>query len=122
MLGRNEGSASKACEEESGEEREAKESTVMQVAFHIPGPLREFTSRHNNVHIDVPDGATVLDALHALFSVYPGLRDRVVTEAGEVRRHVNIFVANENVRFMNGLATALPPEAEVSIVPAISGG
>ena len=94
----------------------------MQVAFHIPGPLREFTGRKNTVQVEVQAGATVLEALHALFVEYPGLRDRVLTETGETRRHVNIFVANENVRFTEGLATTIPPEAEVSIVPAISGG
>lgn len=94
----------------------------MQVVFHIPGPLRAFTGKKSTALVDVPPGATVLDALQALFVEYPGLRDRILNEAGETRRHVNIFVANENVRFLNGLATSLPAETEVSIIPAISGG
>jgi molybdopterin synthase sulfur carrier subunit len=94
----------------------------MQLSFNIPGPLREFTENRSTVQIEVKAGGNLLQALQALFSAYPGLRDRVLTEAGETRRHVNIFVANENVRYTGGLATAIPAGAEVSIVPAISGG
>jgi sulfur-carrier protein len=64
----------------------------------------------------------LLKALQALFARYPGVRDRVLTEAGEIREHVNIFVANEDVRYTGGMATVVPAEAVVSIVPAISGG
>jgi sulfur-carrier protein len=94
----------------------------MQVLFNIPGPLREFTDNRSAVRVEVETGANLLQALQALFATYPGLRDRVLTETGETRRHVNIFLANENVRYTGGLATAIPTEAEVSIVPAISGG
>ncbi len=90
----------------------------MQVLFKIPGPLREFTASQSAVCVEVEAG----EVLQALFVVYPGLRDRVLTETGETRRHVNIFVANEDVRYTGGLATAIPAGAEVSIVPAISGG
>jgi molybdopterin converting factor small subunit len=94
----------------------------MQVLFNIPGPLREFTENHCAVRVEVETGANLLQALQALFAAYPGLRDRVLTETGETRRHVNIFLANENVRYTGGLATAIPAGKEVSIVPAISGG
>jgi molybdopterin synthase sulfur carrier subunit len=94
----------------------------MQVLFNIPGPLREFTDNRSGVQVEVKDGATLLQALQALFAAYPGLRDRVLTESGETRQHVNIFLANENIRFTGGLATAVPGGAEISIVPAISGG
>jgi len=94
----------------------------MQVMFTIPGPLREFTASRSTVHVEVEAGASLLQVLQALFAEYPGLRDRVLTETGETRRHVNIFVANEDVRYTGGLATAIPAGAEVSIVPAISGG
>ena len=100
----------------------AQEITLMQVMFKIPGPLREFTANRSNVRVEVEAGANLLQVLQALFVEYPGLRDRVLTETGETRQHVNIFVANENVRYTGGLATAVPAEAEVSIVPAISGG
>jgi len=94
----------------------------MQVLFNIPGPLREFTENRSGVRVEVKSGADLLGALQVLFAAYPGLRDRVLTEAGEIREHVNIFVANEDVRYTGGLATAVPAGAEVSIVPAISGG
>jgi molybdopterin synthase sulfur carrier subunit len=94
----------------------------MQVVFKIPGPLREFTGKQSTVNVEVEAGANLLQVLQALFAEYPGLRDRVLTETGETRQHVNIFVANENVRYTGGLATAIPDGTEVSIVPAISGG
>jgi len=94
----------------------------MQVVFRIPGPLREFTGKQSTVNVEVEAGANLLQVLQALFDEYPGLRDRVLTETGETRQHVNIFVANENVRYTGGLATAIPAGTEVSIVPAISGG
>jgi sulfur-carrier protein len=94
----------------------------MQVLFNIPGPLRQFTENRSSVRVEVKAAADLREALLALFAAYPGLRDRVLTEAGETRQHVNIFVANENVRYRGGLATAVPAGAEVSIVPAISGG
>lgn len=94
----------------------------MIVAFHIPGPLRQFTSGSATVRIEVLDSASLLDALQALFAAHQGLRDRILTETGEVRQHVNIFLGNENVRHTGGLTTALPASAEISIVPAISGG
>jgi molybdopterin converting factor small subunit len=94
----------------------------MRVCFNIPGPLRGFTENCSAVQLEVNDGADVLQALQGLFAAYPGLRDRVLTESGEIRQHVNIFVGNENVRYTGGLTTRLPVGAEVSIVPAISGG
>ncbi|HEY1467403.1 MAG TPA: ubiquitin-like small modifier protein 1 [Candidatus Acidoferrum sp.] len=94
----------------------------MQVSFKIPGPLREFTDHQSAVHVELQDGAHLLQALQELFVAYPGLRDRVLTETGETRRHVNIFVGSENVRYLGGLATPIPAGAEISIVPAITGG
>ena len=104
------------------EKNQAREIGLMQVLFTIPGPLREFTGNQSGVRVEVEAGASLLQVLQALFVEYPGLRDRVLTEAGQTRQHVNIFVANENVRYTGGLATAIPAGAEVSIVPAISGG
>ena len=94
----------------------------MQATFHISGSLREFTGNRGSVQVELKAGVNLLEALQVLFAAYPGLRDRVLTEAGEARRHVNIFVANENVRYTGGLATTIPAGADVSIVPAISGG
>jgi sulfur-carrier protein len=104
------------------EKSQAREIRLMQVLLQIPGALREFTGNHSAVRVEVEAGANLLQVLQALFVVYPGLRDRVLTETGETRRHVNIFVANENVLYTGGLATAIHAGSEVSIVPAISGG
>jgi sulfur-carrier protein len=95
---------------------------VKQVLFNIPGPLREFTENRSSVRVEVKADADLRAALLALFAAYPGLRDRVLTETGEIRRHVNIFVVNEDIRYSGGLATAVRDRSEVSIVPAISGG
>ena len=66
--------------------------------------------------------ANVAEALAALWQAYPGLRDRVLTEQGEVRQHVNIFVAEENIRDHDGLAVVVKNGAVITIVPAVSGG
>lgn len=93
----------------------------MPVIFHIPEPLRAYTDGHSHVKIDAARGS-LRDVLLALWSRYPGLRDRLATEQGEVREHINIFLGDENVRYLDGLATPVPDGAEVTIVPAISGG
>lgn len=89
--------------------------------IYIPGYVREFTGGHRCVTL-TGSPATVGDALAALWVLHPGVRDRVVTEQGEVRPHVNVFVGSESVRFTGGLATPLAADAEISIVPAVSGG
>ena len=68
------------------------------------------------------DVFTVSDVLEDLWELHPGVRDRVVTEIGEVRQHVNIFVGNEAIRWTGGLDTPVPEGAEISIIPAVSGG
>jgi molybdopterin synthase sulfur carrier subunit len=91
------------------------------IIFHIPGALRVYADGQSRVEINVSHG-TLRDVLQALWSRYPGLRDRLANEQDEVREHINIFVGNEDVRYLEGLATSIPDGAEISIVPAISGG
>ena len=93
----------------------------MAVIFHIPSPLREFTVAQSYVQIAI-EPTTLADALSALWTLYPGLRDRVVTEQGEIREHINIFIGDDDFRFTGGLASRISSGAEISIVPAISGG
>jgi sulfur-carrier protein len=93
----------------------------MPVTFHIPGALREFTAGRGRVEIE-SSPATLADALLALWTVYPGVRDRVATEQGQVREHINIFIGNENVRYTGGLASPISAGCEISIVAAVSGG
>ncbi len=92
----------------------------MPVTFHIPGALREFTAGQSTVKID-RSPATLADALSALWDLYPGVRDRIATEQGQVRQHINIFIGPENVRYTGGLASPVPSGSEISIVPAVSG-
>jgi molybdopterin converting factor small subunit len=91
------------------------------VTFHIPAPLREFTEGRSDIEIAITP-ATLADALSALWILYPGLRDRVATEQGEIREHINIFIGDDDIRFTGGLRSRLTAGSEISIVPAISGG
>jgi len=93
----------------------------MTVVFFIPGYLRTFTDGRSRIDLDASP-RTVGEALEALWSLHPGVRDRIVTELGQVRPHVNVFVGNESIRFTGGLATPFDGDCEVSIVPAVSGG
>lgn len=93
----------------------------MSVTFHLPGVLRAYTDGRGEVAI-AGSPATVRDALHALWALYPGLRDRVASEEGQIRQHINVFVGNEDIRYTGGVATSLQDGAVISILPSISGG
>ena len=89
--------------------------------FLIPGPLQQFSGERREILIDGTP-ASLSDALAILWQECPAIRDRVVTETGEVRPHVNIFVDGESARYTGGLDTPLGAESEIAIVPALSGG
>ena len=93
----------------------------MAVTFHIPGALREFTGGHSTVQIK-ESPQTLADALSVLWMLYPGIRDRMATEQGQIREHINIFIGDNDCRYTGGLTSQVPAVAEISIVPAISGG
>ena len=93
----------------------------MAVRFLVPGPLRPFSAGESSVALSASP-ATVGDALAALRAVHPGLTERVLTETGAVRPHVNLFVAETNIRDAAGLATRVPDGSEIAILPAVSGG
>lgn len=93
----------------------------MALTFVIPGPLREFAGNRGEVRVD-GDAASVSDALSLLWRECPGVRDRVLTERGEVRQHVNVFVDGESIRDTGGLGTRVRDGAEIYILPALSGG
>jgi molybdopterin converting factor small subunit len=93
----------------------------MTVRFWIPGPLRSLIAGRSQVDVET-SGSTLQDALEALFAAHPAIRDRVLTERGEIREHVNVFVGNSEARPTGGLATPLADGVEISIIPAISGG
>jgi molybdopterin converting factor small subunit len=94
---------------------------VMAVSYYIPAFLRTFTEGQSRVELDASP-ATVGEALDALCRGYPGIRDRVLTEQGQVRQHVNVFVGDESIRYTGGLETPAPEGVEIAIVPAVSGG
>jgi len=93
----------------------------MAIMFSIPGPLQQFAAGRSQIEINVSP-ATVAEALEALWQACPALRDRVLTEQGEVRQHINIFVGDENIRDCGGFAAAVKSGATITIVPAVSGG
>ncbi|NWF37785.1 MoaD/ThiS family protein [Mariprofundus sp. NF] len=91
----------------------------MSVSVRIPTPLRKLTAGADEVTVD---GATVGDVIESLEAAHPGLKERLCDDAGEIRRFVNVYVNDEDVRFLEGRATALKDGDELSIVPAIAGG
>jgi molybdopterin converting factor small subunit len=91
------------------------------IIINITGFLTDFTSGRGSIELSsAPE--TVRAALHELWGLHVGLRDRVVTERDELRQHVNIFVDGENVRRTEGLDTRLSERAEITILPSVSGG
>jgi molybdopterin synthase sulfur carrier subunit len=91
----------------------------MSVTVRIPTPLRKLTADQDSVPAD---GASLSDCITSLEASYPGLKERLCDESGEIRRFVNIYVNGEDVRFLQGLTTPLKDGDEVSIVPAVAGG
>ena len=91
------------------------------LTFVIPGPLRELAGNRGEVRI-TGDAQSVSEALALLWREAPGVRDRVLTERGEVRQHVNVFVDGESIRDADGLGTRVRDGSEIYILPALSGG
>jgi molybdopterin synthase sulfur carrier subunit len=87
--------------------------------IRIPTPLRKLT---NNEEVVTSTGTTIGAVLEELNTTYPGLGERILDEQGAIRRFVNIFVNDEDVRFLQEKETPLKESDEVSIVPAIAGG
>lgn len=87
----------------------------------LPEQLRELAGGRRAVELAGPH-ATVREALASLEAAHPGLRARIVTEQGEVRTHVNVFVDGEDIRYANGLDTAIAEGAEIFVIPSVSGG
>ena len=89
------------------------------VKVRIPTPLRPLTKGQGEVQAQ---GANIPEMIEGLNTAHPGLKDRLCDEHGELRRFVNIYVNEEDIRFLKGKDTALKDGDEVSIVPAIAGG
>ena len=93
----------------------------MPVTILLPRALLPYAHGANTLQVDGPC-ASVGDALAALGARWPAVLDRVMTERGEVREHVNVFVGEESIRFVDGLATPVGDGDTVTIVAAVSGG
>ncbi len=91
----------------------------MEVNVRIPTPLRPLVGGQDAVRVS---GANLQDCTNALESQFPGMRERLCDDVGELRRFVNIYINGEDVRFLTGLETQLNTGDEVSIVPAVAGG
>jgi molybdopterin converting factor small subunit len=91
------------------------------ITFQISGHLTEFAGGQAEIAIDASP-SSVGEALESLWGKHTGLRDRVLTERGEVRPHVNVFVNSQIVRRDQVLQTAISGDAEICIMPAVSGG
>lgn len=90
----------------------------MSVKVRIPTTLRTLTGGRSEVEVD---GATVGEVVKSLDAAHPGFADRLLDENG-LRRFVNVFVADDDVRFLDGLDTKVPDGETVSIIPAVAGG
>lgn len=91
----------------------------MAVTIRVPTPLRRVTNGQGEVQVSA---GSVREAIDKMEEVFPGFRERVIDEQGEVRKFVNLYVNDEDIRFMKGLDTELKEGDVLSIVPAIAGG
>ncbi len=91
----------------------------MGVMVRIPTPLRRMTGGADKVELEVADLSQMIEQLE---SDYPGFKERLLDEEGELRYFVNIYVNGEDIRFDAGLKTSIKSGDEVSIVPAVAGG
>jgi molybdopterin converting factor small subunit len=91
----------------------------MSVTVRVPTILRPLTGGESEVSVEADTLQGVLDALE---SAHPGIRTRVLDDDGKLRRFVNVYVNDDDVRFADGLGTATPAGASVSIIPAVAGG
>ncbi|NED95592.1 MoaD/ThiS family protein [Phytoactinopolyspora alkaliphila] len=94
----------------------------MSVAVRVPTILRTYTKGESDVSVDVDEGATLGDVVKALDAAYPGIGARILDDTGEIRRFVNVYVNDDDVRFDSGLQTPTPSGAKISIIPAVAGG
>jgi molybdopterin synthase sulfur carrier subunit len=91
----------------------------VSVTIKIPTPLRRLTQDKDVVQAE---GGSLAEAIGGLEASFPGIKERICDEAGELRRFVNVYINGEDVRFLAGIKTPLKQGDEVSIVPAVAGG
>ncbi|WP_432888195.1 ubiquitin-like small modifier protein 1 [Kribbella sp. CA-245084] len=91
----------------------------MSVSVRVPTILRPYTQGVSEVSAE---GSTLTEVLDSLDASYPGIKGRVLDDSGELRRFVNVYVDDDDVRFAEGLQTAIKDGGQVSIIPAVAGG
>jgi molybdopterin converting factor small subunit len=91
----------------------------VSISVRIPTILRSYTGGASEV---TAAGGTLAELLDDLEASYAGIRARVLDDNGEIRRFVNVYVGNDDVRFLDGLSTPVADGAQVSIIPAVAGG
>ncbi|MFI5696288.1 ubiquitin-like small modifier protein 1 [Kribbella sp. NPDC051586] len=91
----------------------------MSVSVRVPTILRPYTQGVSEVSAE---GSTLTEVLDSLDASYPGIKGRVLDESGALRRFVNVYVDDDDVRFADGLQTSIKDGGQVSIIPAVAGG
>jgi molybdopterin converting factor small subunit len=91
----------------------------MTVSVRVPTILRTYTGGVSEVSAE---GSTLSDVLDSLDASYTGIKGRIVDEQGSLRRFVNVYVGNDDVRFLDGLSTPVADGAQISVIPAVAGG
>jgi molybdopterin converting factor small subunit len=95
---------------------------AVKVTVRLPGALRELADGRRALDVEVPEPATVRALLDAVASGWPAIERRIRDETGVLRPHVNVFVGDANVRDLGGQDTELADDAQVHVIPAVSGG
>jgi molybdopterin converting factor small subunit len=95
---------------------------MITVTVRVPTILRAYTRGQSDVSVTVQDGAALADVVAALDRAHPGIAARVLDDSGQIRRFVNVYVDDDDVRFAAGLQTPTPDGARVSVIPAVAGG
>ena len=91
----------------------------MTVKVRIPTQLRTLTGGAAEIEAD---GGTVAEVVHSLETLHPGIAERLLDGEGTLRRFINLYVNDEDVRFQDGLSTQVPDQGTLSIIPAVAGG
>ena len=91
----------------------------MSIHVRVPTILRTYTGGQSEV---TAEGSTLSAVLDDLDANYSGIKARIIDDTGQLRRFVNVYVGNDDVRFLDGLETATPDGAKVSVIPAVAGG
>lgn len=93
----------------------------MSISFRIPTILRTYTGGESIVEVSTT-GDTLSHAIQALESIAPGISSRLLDDSGNLRRFVNVYVDEDDVRFLDGLNSVITEGQQISIVPAVAGG